>query len=144
MEFGQARHIHILLTLLLLTLGNTGYGQDFNEKVAEKLNSFRSIYPSEKAYLHTDKPYYATRDTIWFKAYLVEGVLHRPDSASKVLYVDLISQKTGINVAMRRVELNGGLGYGSFTIANSIAPYGNSIYVCIYWDFLTSDSKCTF
>jgi len=31
----------------------------------------------EKTYIHTDKPYYTTKDTIWFKNYLVNGITHK-------------------------------------------------------------------
>ena len=133
MQFRQGLHARISLILLLLILGFTSHGQDFNQQAAEKLHKFRSIYPAEKAYLHIDKPYYATGDTIWFKGYLVEGSLHRPDSASTVLYVDLIEQKTGRNVAIRRVPLNGGLGYGSFTLADSTAPGSYTVRAYTNW-----------
>eukprot|EP01037_Dinobryon_pediforme_P008833 gene8833-8924_t len=41
----------------------------FAENMTTKLDSFAAKFPSEKAYLHFDKPYYAAGDTIYFKAY---------------------------------------------------------------------------
>jgi len=50
----------------------------------------------EKTYIHTDKPYYTTKDTIWFKNYLVNGITHKQTNKSNVVYVELISPKDSI------------------------------------------------
>ena len=52
----------------------------------------------EKIYVHTDKPIYAVGDTIWLKAYVVDAVLHQPDSASGVIYMDLIDTEKKVAV----------------------------------------------
>jgi TonB-dependent SusC/RagA subfamily outer membrane receptor len=97
--------------------------EDFGQRITSLLNKFRSVYPHEKAYLHLDKPYYSVGDTLWFKGYLVEAAMHQADSASQVLYVDLIDQKTGRNVALKRVRLEGGVGHGEITL-DAPLPYG--------------------
>lgn len=129
----KALRTHTPVLLLLMMLSVTSGAQDFTPFVSEKLSSYRSKFPPEKAYLHMDKPYYATGDTLWFKAYLVEGSIHSADSASTVLYVDLIHQKTGKNVGIRRVPLNGGLGHGSFTLADSIPKGAYTIRAYTNW-----------
>ena len=48
-------------------------------------------YPQEKIYLHTDKPYYLNGEKIWFRAHLVDAVLHRQATASRYVYVELIN-----------------------------------------------------
>jgi len=50
----------------------------------------------EKTYIHTDKPFYTTNDTIWFKNYLVNGITHKQTNKSNVVYVELISPKDSI------------------------------------------------
>ena len=45
----------------------------------------------EKAYLHTDRDVYAMGDTLWFKAYLVNGQDNKPSVSSGNLYVELIA-----------------------------------------------------
>jgi len=50
----------------------------------------------EKTYIHTDKPFYTTKDTIWFKNYLVNGITHKQTTKSNVVYVELISPKDSI------------------------------------------------
>tara|TARA_R110002124_G_scaffold28599_2_gene100662 strand:- start:143 stop:2575 length:2433 start_codon:yes stop_codon:yes gene_type:complete len=107
------------LTLPLLVLFSFTE-DDFNQFIITKLNAYRATYPQEKAYLQIDKPYYAQGDTLWFKAYLVESAFHMPDSASTLLYVDLIHQKTGKQYLLQRVRLSKGLGHGDIVLGNSI------------------------
>lgn len=44
----------------------------------------------EKIYLHLDKPYYASGETIWYKAYVLDASFHRSLNASKAIWVDLV------------------------------------------------------
>jgi hypothetical protein len=47
--------------------------EDLVDKIIEKLRVFANTYPREKAYLHLDRETYSVGDTLWFKAYLVDG-----------------------------------------------------------------------
>jgi TonB-dependent SusC/RagA subfamily outer membrane receptor len=120
-QFHRAKLLAFVTTLVIVA--NIASGQQSDNQIFEKLQKQRTVWPQEKAYLHTDKPYYLPGDTLWFKAYLVEGAFHRPDSASTVLYVDLIHQQSGKNVRLQRVALNGGLGDGNMTL-NDTLPSG--------------------
>ncbi len=59
---------------------------------AQKLDSTLAVYADkyqqERMYLHYDKSSYYAGETIWFKAYLMAGILPSPDS--KTLYVDWV------------------------------------------------------
>jgi hypothetical protein len=59
--------------------------------LAERVAAFYATAKPEKVYLHLDRPVYGTGETIWFNAYLVDALRHRPDSLSKILYVELLS-----------------------------------------------------
>ncbi|MCF0071790.1 TonB-dependent receptor plug domain-containing protein [Dyadobacter sp. CY261] len=107
--------------------------EDFIQFISDKLNKYRGTWPVEKAYLHLDKPYYVTGDTLWFKAYLAEGSLHLADSASNLLYVDLIEQRSGNNAALRRVQMSGGAGHGEFVLSDSIASGAYTIRAYTNW-----------
>jgi len=50
-----------------------------------------TLYPQEKIYIHTDKPYYISGEQIWFRAYLVDAVTHIPSPVSRYVYVELIN-----------------------------------------------------
>lgn len=119
--------------LLFTTLAFHASEEDFTQFISSKLLHYRQILPAEKAYLHLDKPYYVTGDTLWFKAYLTEGSLHLADSASNLLYVDLIEQRSGKNAGLRRVHMNGGNGHGEFVLTDSIAPGAYTIRAYTNW-----------
>ncbi|MCF0043687.1 TonB-dependent receptor plug domain-containing protein [Dyadobacter fanqingshengii] len=119
--------------LLLLLTGFQWIDDDFTQHIAAKLLDYRRVFSQGKAYLHLDKPYYTTGDTLWFKSYLVEGSLHLADSASNLLYVDLIEQRTGRNVALRRVQLSGGIGHGEIVLADSIPKGAYTIRAYTNW-----------
>ncbi|MGV3602823.1 MAG: hypothetical protein ACO1N1_16535 [Dyadobacter fermentans] len=112
---------------------------DFIQFISNKLNKYRGTLPVEKAYLHLDKPYYVTGDTLWFKAYLTEGSLHLADSASNLLYVDLIEQRSGKNAALKRVQMTGGVGHGQFVLSDSLTPGAYSIRAYTNWMRNASD-----
>lgn len=53
------------------------------------LAKYASNYQQEKTWLHYDKASYAAGETIWFKAYLMEGLF--PAGETKTFYVDWVS-----------------------------------------------------
>ncbi|MCB0633109.1 MAG: TonB-dependent receptor plug domain-containing protein [Lewinella sp.] len=61
------------------------------ETIKQHLEVYTNDYVPEKIYVQTDKPYYTSGDTLWFKLYLVEAVTHLPIAKSKVAYVELFS-----------------------------------------------------
>jgi TonB-dependent SusC/RagA subfamily outer membrane receptor len=127
-------HIRIFaFALILFSVAFTWAEEDFTKLISEKLARYHQVFPAEKAYLHTDKPYYITGDTLWYNAYLVEGTLHYADSASNLLYVDLIDKRTGKNVALRRTYMNGGVGNGEIVLADSIPPGAYSLRAYTNW-----------
>ncbi|MEZ5038484.1 MAG: TonB-dependent receptor plug domain-containing protein [Saprospiraceae bacterium] len=70
----------------------------------------------EKVYLHLDKPYYASGESVWFKAYLVDASFHRPLNASASLWVDIIDSK-GAVVTHQLLAIQGdGYAYGDVKI----------------------------
>ncbi len=102
------------------------FGQSALESNKQALKDFSAIYPMEKIYVHTDKPIYAVGDTIWLKAYVVDAVLHQPDSASGVIYMDLIDAekkvavhkifKTMSGAASGRVVIPESIGSGKYQL----------------------------
>jgi hypothetical protein len=62
------------------------------QSTAQVIDSMLQVYadqhPHQKAYVHFDKKLYRAGETIWFKAYLLEG--NEPTVNSKSLYAELI------------------------------------------------------
>lgn len=111
----------ILLTVIVLSsFSFTSEDDDLLKQLVDKIEKYNQIYPQEKAYLHTDKPYYVAGEKIWFKAYLVEGMTNRPNTVSVPLYVDLIDNAAGKLIDRRIIKLEDGFGHGDFTLPDSL------------------------
>ena len=54
------------------------------KNITAKMSAYTSVHITEKAYLHFDKPYYSAGDTMYFKAYLIQGAAHTPSHLSRV------------------------------------------------------------
>src|ERR1700761_4803553 len=64
-------------------------------QLISKITTYKSSMPAEKVFLHFDKPYYSTGDTIWFKGYLMnEGLNYSPLSSR--LYVELLNDSNAV------------------------------------------------
>lgn len=92
-------------------------------KASAALERQRALRPQEKLYLHFDKPYYASGDYIWFRAYLVNAATHRPGELSKIVHVELINPADTVvqSLALKKDEGNFN---GSFKLPDEI-PSGN-------------------
>ena len=90
------------------------------QRIARQVSEYYAAVLPEKAYLHLDKPVYATGETIWFSASVVDALRHQADSTSRVLYVDLVSPEQKI-VARRTLRLVGGHAEGDIDVADTLA-----------------------
>ncbi len=88
--------------------------------LAEKAAAFYAAARPEKVYLHLDRPVYGTGETIWFNAYLVDALRHRPDSLSRIVYVELLSPQRRL-VARRTLRVEEiGLAHGDIELDDSL------------------------
>ncbi|SEJ58046.1 TonB-dependent outer membrane receptor, SusC/RagA subfamily, signature region [Dyadobacter koreensis] len=122
-----------LFTLALALASYRWVEDDFSKLIVSRLQEYRRVFPQEKAFLHTDKPYYVAGDTLWFSAYLAEGAIHFADSASRVLYVDLMEKRTGKNISIRRVKLDGGYGNGDIKLNDALPSGAYTIRAYTNW-----------
>ncbi|MFN4145017.1 MAG: TonB-dependent receptor plug domain-containing protein [Runella sp.] len=113
-----------LYTLLLLSVFGLGFSRindDFLQKIVSKLDTYERDSFHEKVYLHLDRPYYATGETIWFKAYATFAADNSADTLSRVLYVELLRKQTQQRVLSRKIRLNGGVGQGDIFLPDTLA-----------------------
>ncbi|WP_299123807.1 Plug domain-containing protein [uncultured Winogradskyella sp.] len=82
--------------LFLLSSFIISNNNNFADLIIEKLQNYRDIEWPEKVYLHTDKDLYLLNETIWFSAYLVNGITNKKSTKSAVLYVELINDRDSI------------------------------------------------
>lgn len=89
------------------------------ELIVKALEKYREEYPQEKIYIHHDKPYYASGDVIWMKAYLVAGSYHQPSPLSRTIHVELVNSSKEIVQHIKLLSENG-FAHGSLQIPDSV------------------------
>lgn len=71
------------------------------ENIKGKLIRYTDLNTPEKTYIHTDKDIYINGETIWYKAYLVNGVTHAISDQSKVVYLELLNTTDSVLVKQK-------------------------------------------
>ncbi|KAA6351360.1 hypothetical protein EZS27_001323 [termite gut metagenome] len=81
------------------------------------------LFPQEKIYIQTDKSEYISGETLWFKVYLTDAVVHLPSEQSRFVYVELINP---LDVVEKRekVKIAPGQSCGQIKIPTTF-PEGN-------------------
>ena len=124
--------MRVVITLLGLLTCLQAFAQSPAElKVIHKFDEHRVTHLQEKLYLHADRTFYLTGETMWFKIYLVDGSLHKKLALSKVAYVEIIQDQTA--VLQTKIELKEGTGNGSFFIPATLASGNYTIRAYTNW-----------
>lgn len=69
----------------------TGLQAQDIQAIADRLDYQRYEFPQEKIHVMTDRGAYMSGDTIRLRAWVVDAATHRPVSASKFVYVELLA-----------------------------------------------------
>lgn len=101
--------------VLILSSFNILKTNNLSDLVKNKLQNYSDVEWPEKVYIQTDKSFYTSNDSIWFTAYLVNGITHLKSTKSKVLYVELITDKDSI-ISKRKLYINDVSAKGDFKI----------------------------
>ncbi|RYY35784.1 MAG: hypothetical protein EOP46_08825 [Sphingobacteriaceae bacterium] len=113
------------MTALLLLNYLPGYAQlnqGSTQKITSAIKAFSSAMPTEKVYLHIDRPYYSTTDTIWIKAYVLNGDLEA-SRQSGLLYTELINQAGSI-LQRQCMPVFMGISYGQIQLDSTTVNEG--------------------
>ncbi|MDN5200411.1 hypothetical protein QQ008_03540 [Fulvivirgaceae bacterium BMA10] len=111
-------------------LGQVSTSQTFT--IDQKLQDYSVKDPQEKVFIHTDKPFYFTGETIWFKAYCLDATYHTLNPMSKVLYIELLSNNN-LPVEQEKVKLESGTGSGQFFINADLSSGTYKIRAYTLW-----------
>ena len=97
--------------------------QNIPDRLVSLFQKQLEVFPQEKIYVHTDKPYYISGEKIWFRAYLANAMSHEPVSINRNVYVELINPLDSVidRVKIRQEE---GAFYGYLSIPED-TPEGN-------------------
>lgn len=85
----RPRYLTCLLPFVFFIAVPQVFGQSPLNALIKKVNDYHAALPPEKLYLQTDKSLYVQNDTLWFKAYLLNGDDLTPSSQSGLLYIEL-------------------------------------------------------
>lgn len=91
------------------------------QNVDSALYMLATGFPQEKIYIHYDKGYYVSGETIWFKAYLYSN--GKPSSLSSNLYLQFADSKGQI-ISSKKYPVMGAVARGNIDIPDSL-PQGN-------------------
>lgn len=84
-------------------------------------------YPQEKIYVHFDRPYYNSGETIWFKAYLLSSNL--PSMISSTMYAELIDDRGNV-MERKTMPVYAGSASGDFALPDTMRS--SMVYVRAY------------
>lgn len=122
-----------ILGVFAFLISSLAFGQASVDTLVQRLLKHQAKFPLEKVYLHLDRPHYAPGDTVWFKAYLVEGDSHKPDSVSKNLYVDWIRKESGRVVEHLMLKNEGSYAAGTIALADTVQEGAYEIIAYTQW-----------
>jgi len=74
-----------------------------------------------KLYLHTDREFYFQGDSVWFKAYYLDGQTHQFISGFYSMYADLVD-KNGRTIHSQVLPIANGITVGNIKIPHSLEP----------------------
>ncbi len=104
--------------------------QTIEQRIVAASDSFRTLYPMEKVFLHTDKSNYSYEETIWFKAYTT--IDERLSILSSVLYIDLLNERGDI-VEKRMLPLKKGTANGNIFLPNTLTSGNYTLRAYTLW-----------
>jgi len=103
----------------LVLKGNELENDNFIVRLTDSLKQSRYASTGEKIYLHTDKSFYISGETLWFSTYLMNASSHTLSSSSGLVYVELIDSSRSV-IIQKRVYIEDGGGYGQIDLPDSL------------------------
>jgi len=116
----------VIIIVLLAGYTATMYGQEdavLNSAV-DNIAKQLLIYPQEKVYLQTDKPYYINGEKIFFRAFLLDAFSNRQDTLSRYIYVELINPVDSVMERLKIRQDENKLFYGAIPLPEDL-PQGD-------------------
>jgi len=119
------KHSILLFSLFLLSRALCQDTSKINiSALIESINNANATLAIEKLYLQTDKYSYATGDTLWFKAYLLDEAYMNASNKSGLIYLEIVNDSNDV-LQRSMVPAYIGRGYGQVTLDRKLMPPGN-------------------
>ncbi|HEY5123848.1 MAG TPA: MG2 domain-containing protein, partial [Ignavibacteria bacterium] len=131
---------HVILITLLLLFSDYSRSQDVTstkDSIISKIIDQIVLFPQEKIYLQVDKPLYVSGAKVWFRAWLVDAVLHKPVT-NQYVYVELINP---LDSVVNRVKIRQSQGaLSGYLPLNESLPEGDYT-LCAYTENMLNLGK---
>ncbi len=118
------------IILIFLFVGITASSQITDKTIVNAMDSFSLLQPQEKAYVTTDRNFYLSGETVWFKAFVTLN--NNATVLSKILYVELINAE-GILVDKKMLKLQKGSANNSFDTRSNFPSGEYTIRAYTLW-----------
>jgi len=107
--------------LLALALYSPSHAQDdaMLASLRQRFGLYTERAVQEKLYVHIDRPFYLVGETIWFKAYNLNGATHRFLDLSKVAYLEVLDSENNA-VLQTKFAMVDGRGNGSALVPSAL------------------------
>jgi len=131
----KMKHKAILFLSFLLSISTfQGYGQDepMVKSIKDRFNLFSKSALQEKIYLHMDRSFYLIGETMWFKAYNLDGTTNRFLDMSKVAYLEVLDKENN-TVAQTKFSMLSGKGNGSLLLPASVGSGNYKVRCYTNW-----------
>ncbi|WP_223649328.1 hypothetical protein [Hymenobacter psoromatis] len=92
-----------------------GQSADSLAGIGRRFAQYSQRVPTEKLFVHLDRPCYLSGESLWFKLYAVEGTTQRPLAASSVAYVEVLDPAQ-VPVLQVKVKMAHATGQGSLVL----------------------------
>lgn len=134
------------IAVILLFIGGivTLYGQN-NAVLDSAINNITQqllVFPQEKVYLHTDKPYYITGEKIFFRAFLLDAFSNKQATQSRYVYVELINPADSVVQRLKIRPDEDNLFYGVIPLAEDL-PQG-TYKIRAYTQYMYNQGESSF
>jgi hypothetical protein len=126
------KQLLVLTLITFLFLNKSAAQQRDVDSIVTKFDQHRKHAIQEKIYVHTDRSFYLTGETLWFKVYSVDGSFHKPLDVSKVAYLEILNS-TNEPVIQGKIELSEGSGDGSFFLPASLTSGHYTLRAYTMW-----------
>jgi len=91
------------------------------EVLAKQFHDLSKDNASDLVYLQTSKSIYETEEDVWFKGYVLDSQFFLPSGNSKILFVQLIEDKTNKVVWEKKYEIESGFVNGHLFLDSNLA-----------------------
>ncbi|OXA86033.1 hypothetical protein SAMN06265346_104239 [Flavobacterium hercynium] len=91
------------------------------EVLAKQFHDLSKNNTSDLVYLQTSKNIYETEEDVWFKGYVLDAQFFLPSGNSKILFVQLIEDKTDKVVWEKKYEIESGFVNGHLFLDSNLA-----------------------